>query len=109
MLTAMAETTTTVQNMRQMAEIVAGVVKDILALEDPDTTLLYANSRLVAWRHILFYKCFENTLVAIPASLPSNWTSAQAAGFFATLTNALETDMAALGDTELVKPVIPTD
>ncbi len=97
----MTETTTTVQNMRQMAEIVAGVVKNILALEDPDTTLLYANSRLVAWRHILFYKCFENTLVAIPASLPSNWTSAQAAEFFATLTYALETDMAALGDTDM--------
>ena len=78
----------TLQIMRQKADTVAGVVKNISTIEDPNVALLYANSRLVAWRHNLFHKCFKNTL-----NMPSNWTNAQAAEFFASVLKAIEEDM----------------
>jgi hypothetical protein len=88
-----------VKEKQQDLRLVAGVVEDISNLEDPNTALLYVNSRLIAWRHNLFHKCFKNTLEAIPASLPSNWTRAEATEFFAALVAALEKDTAALNET----------
>jgi hypothetical protein len=54
-----AQMVETLQIMRQKADTVAGVVKNISTIEDPNVALLYANSRLVAWRHNLFHKCFK--------------------------------------------------
>jgi hypothetical protein len=85
-----------ISTMRKKADIVADIIKDISSVKSPIESLLQVNCRLTPWRHNLSRDYFENTLIAIPECLPSNWTRAQAADFFASLTKALEEDVAAL-------------
>jgi hypothetical protein len=85
--------------MRQKADVVTGIAKDISSIKDPTYVLFHVNTRLTPWRHNLPRVYFEKTLMAIPESLPSNWTRAQAAEFFSVLTKALEEDVAALEET----------
>ena len=83
--------------MQERANLLSGIIKSISAIKSPVDSLAHVNNnRLSSWRHNLPLDYFENTIRAIGPSLPSNWTRAQAAEFFAALTKALEDDVASL-------------
>jgi hypothetical protein len=82
--------------MRARGEFFQRMVSEIMLVKDPVQSLLHANTRLLPWRHNLPRMYFPRTLEVMPEGYPSNWTTCQSYRFFASLSKAVEDDLASL-------------
>ena len=80
--------------MRARGEFFQRMVSDIILVKDPVQSLLHANTRLSSWRHSLPHTHFPRTIEVMYEGYPSRWTTYQAYTFFASLSKALEDDLA---------------
>ena len=85
------------EQMRRIGELFGEIVSRGSRLENSVHACSYANISMLPWRHRLPYMFFEHTLeVLMPNGGPSSFTGDERKKFFASVSAALQKDMAAI-------------